>query len=335
MRSLTVFIPGLFGSGISFPDDFPNVPALNWFLKKGQYKSVKRSSFSYSLCELFDLIYDDCNDLPIASISRLIDSDLYPEGIWVRVDPVYVNTDGNRLKLSDSSQFTLTQHDALEFATRINKLLEIYNITIEVPCPSRWYVKLNEDIELRTTPIDSVVGNDILPFMPKGNNRINIDQLINDIQMTLHDLEINTKREQENKLPINSIWFWGYGKLPSSLERNWSTVFGDEILSEGLSAMSSTPFSKLPEKFEELDNKKSDFTDLIVISEFDRFRNFHNFDEWDEMLVRYEMNWFLPIFDALKRKDIDQIRIETDINSISLDKNSHYKFWRQKKNFIS
>ena len=81
MRRLTVFIPGLFGSGISYPDDFPNVPALNWFLSKGTYQSVKRNSFSYSLCQLFGLLQEDQYDLPIASISRLIDINQYPDGI--------------------------------------------------------------------------------------------------------------------------------------------------------------------------------------------------------------------------------------------------------------
>ena len=114
MRSLTIFIPGLFGSGIAFPDDLPNAPALNWFLKKGFTKLRKLNSFSYALCDLFGLKQNGLNDLPIASISRLIDSDQYPDGVWVRVDPVHVSTNGNRLKLLDSSQFNITQHDALE-----------------------------------------------------------------------------------------------------------------------------------------------------------------------------------------------------------------------------
>ena len=127
MRSLTIFIPGLFGSGIAFPDDLPNAPALNWFLKKGFTKLRKLNSFSYALCDLFGLKQNGLNDLPIASISRLIDSDQYPDGVWVRVDPVHVSTNGNRLKLSDSSQFNITQHDALEYAAVINGLLESYN----------------------------------------------------------------------------------------------------------------------------------------------------------------------------------------------------------------
>ena len=335
MRRLTVFIPGLFGSGISYPDDFPNAPALNWFLSKGSYQSVKRNSFSYSLCQLFGLLQEDQHDLPIASISRLIDSNQYPDGIWLRADPVHINADGNRLTLTDSTEFTLTQHDALEFAAEINNLLKPYNLELEVPCPTRWYLRFNEDFKLKTTPIDSVVGQDIFPYMPRADDRINLVQLINDIQMTLHNLPINVKREQEKKIPINSVWFWGYGELPNILERNWSFVFSDESLAEGLSMLSATPFSKLPKEFNDISNKKSDYINLIVINEFNKFRHYYEFDEWVEMLMCYEMNWFSPLHEALKTKDIDELKIETDINSITINQSSKYKFWKRKKIFIS
>ena len=335
MRSLTFFIPGLFGSGNAYPDDFPNAPALHWFVNKGRYQSVKRSSFSYSLCELFGLLKDDELDQPIASISRLIDGTQYPDGFWLRVDPVHVSADGNRLKLTNSSQFVLTQHDALEFASEINNLLKPYHLEIEVPCPTRWYLKLNEDLNLKTKPIDSVIGQDILPFMPVGNDKINLDQLINDIQMTLHDLPLNLNRQEEKKLPINSIWLWGYGELPDILNRNWSFVFSDEILAEGLSMLSATPFSKLPQGFNDISTKKSDYINLVVISDFDKFRYYYEFNEWVEMLMHYEINWFTPAFEALKRKDIDEIKIETDINSITINQNTKYNFWKIKKRFIS
>ncbi len=335
MRRLTFFIPGLFGSGNAYPEDFPNAPALHWFVHKGRYRSVKRNSFSNSLCELFGLSENDEYDQPIASISRLIDSNQHPGGIWLRVDPVHVRADGNHLKLVDSSQFTLTQHDALELGAEINNLLEPYSLELEIPCPTRWYLKFDNDYHLKTKPIDSVIGQNILPFMPVGDNTINFDQLMNDIQMTLYNLPINIKREEEKKLPINSVWLWGYGELPDILNRNWSTVFSNEILSEGLSILSATPFCNLPQGFNDIKDKKSEYINLVVVNDFDKFRYYYEFNEWVEMLMHYEINWFTPIFEALKTKEIDEINIETDINSICINQNTKYNFWKRKKRFIS
>jgi len=67
MRSLTLYIPGLFGPDIAIhPDDLPSLPSLNWMLSKGSYQTLKSSSASYGLCELFGLTAKEENDLPIA-----------------------------------------------------------------------------------------------------------------------------------------------------------------------------------------------------------------------------------------------------------------------------
>ena len=147
-------------------------------------------------------------------------------------------------------------------------------------------------------------------------------------------MPINIKREEEKKIPINSVWFWGYGKLPDILKRNWSFVFSDEILAEGLAMLSATPFSKLPKWCDDINNK-SDYLNLIVVSDFVKFRYCYEFDEWVEMLMCYEINWFTPLFEALKRKEIDEIKIETDINSLTINQNTKFNFFKRKKRFIS
>ena len=99
--------------------------------------------------------------------------------------------------------------------------------------------------------------------------------------------------------------------------------------------LSATPFSNLPKKFNDISNRKSDYINLVVINEFNKFRHYYEFDEWVEMLMCYEMNWFSPLYEALKIEDIDELKIETDINSITVNQSSKYKFWKRKKIFIS
>ena len=64
MRSLTVYISGLFGPDVAIhSDDFPNLPSLNWMLSKGNYQTLNSSSASYDLCELFGLTAKEENVL--------------------------------------------------------------------------------------------------------------------------------------------------------------------------------------------------------------------------------------------------------------------------------
>ncbi|GJM05670.1 MAG: hypothetical protein DHS20C09_16660 [marine bacterium B5-7] len=333
MRSLTVFIPGLFGPDIAIhPDDLPSLPSLNWMLSKGSHQTLKSSSASYSLCKLFGLTSTEENDLPIAAISRLTDDNQHPEGIWLRADPVHVRADRDGLILIDNNQFTISQHDALALAAEINIILKPYELELEVPAPYRWYLRMKDDLKIRTSPVDSIVGRDILPFMPSGDDRINLIQLMNDIQMTLHDSDVNKKREQEKMLPINSLWFWGCGELPKIIDRRWSFIVSDEMLARGLSMIAATPFADLPENYTEIKNTDASYNGLVVINSFQKFSHYHDLEGWLEALMHYEKNWFSPLMNALKLREVDQLHIKTDINTITLDKVSRYKFWKQQKN---
>ncbi len=332
MRSLTVFIPGLFGPDIAIhPDDLPSLPSLNWFLTKGEHKTIKALSPSYGLCELFGLSSKEDRDQPIAAISRLSDDNQHPQGFWLRADPVHVSADRDGLILIDNNQFNLSQHDALALAADINMLLEPYDLELEVPVPYRWYLRVHDDLKLRTTPVDSIVGQDILPYMPSGDDRINLIQLMNDIQMTLHDSEINKKREQEKALPINSVWFWGYGELPKIISRQWSFIISDEMLAKGLSMIAATPFKELPENYNDIEKTGTSYNGLIIITAFQKFSYYHDLEGWIEALLHYESNWFSPLLNALKRNEFDQLNIKTESRSINLDKGSRYKIWKKRK----
>ena len=333
MRSLTVYIPGLFGPDIAIhPDDFPSLPSLNWMLSKGNHHISRSTSASYDLCELFGLIAKEENDLPIAAISRLIDDNQPSEGVWLRADPVHVRADRDGLILIDNNQFTISQHDALALASDINIILRPYELELEVPGPYRWYLRIKEELKIRTTPVDSIIGRDILPFMPSGDDCSNLIRLMNDIQMTLHNSDVNKKREQEKMLPINSLWFWGCGALPKNIEHQWSFIASDEILAKGLAMISATPFNDLPDKYSEIRNMNISYNKLLVINAFKKFSYYHDLEGWFEALVTYEENWFSPLRDALMRREIDQLHIKTDVSVINLSKGSRYKVWKKQKN---
>ena len=336
MRSLTLYIPGLFGPDIALhPDDLPDLPSLNYFLSRGVCKQIEQVSASYTLCKLFGLSANKEGDYPIAAISRLTDDNQHPEGLWLRADPVHVSADRDGLILIDHNRFVLNQRDALALAADINLLFQPYGISIEVPVPTRWYLRVNENYEIKTVPVDSIVGKDILPFMPTGDDRINVIQLMNDIQMTLHNSDVNKRRETEKQLPINSVWFWGYGELPKIINRNWSFVTSDEILAKGLSMIAATPFQELPKNYHELKEKASSYNGLIVLNSFQMFSYYHDLEGWLEALLAIEENWFSPLLTALKSKQVDELIIRTEMNEIKLNTSSRYKFWMKKKTLNS
>ncbi len=68
--------------------------------------------------------------------------------------------------------------------------------------------------ELTFTPPHDISTYSIEGHLPQGEGANILHDLTNSAQMLLNDHPINNQRVAENKLPANSIWFWGHGRKP-------------------------------------------------------------------------------------------------------------------------
>ena len=68
-------------------------------------------------------------------------------------------------------------------------------------------------IEQRLSPPNELIGEGIRQFMPEGNRELVF--VMNQAQIILHNHAYNKKRAANSEDPVNSIWLWGNGELPS------------------------------------------------------------------------------------------------------------------------
>lgn len=73
---------------------------------------------------------------------------------------------------------------------------------------------------IRTTPLQRVVGANIHDFMPRGEEALFWKQLLNEVQMVLHTVEIDPEQQQITIPPrgmgVNGVWIW---RSPSIADR--------------------------------------------------------------------------------------------------------------------
>ncbi len=335
--SLTLFIPGLFGpsDGLSI-DNIPRPPALELLLARAKRQKTFPSTFYTQLCGLFGLEKRAVQDLPVAAISRLIDDDERPEGIWMRADPVNLSPGRNGLILMDSSVFSLTQHDAIVLGASLQQLFTERDWKFEIPMATRWYIKLKDNPNITTTDIDKVAGGDVQHFMPEGKEKTRWGQLMNEVQMLLHDSEVNRDREERGEITINSLWFWGIGQLPEILNRKWSMLMSNDPVAQGLAMLSSTPFSCLPKTTEEI-TKNADMSSdvLVVLTAALSHCHYWDYPAWQETVAAIEQDWFNPILNAIHEGKLNKIMIITESNKFIINKRSLLKFWRRKKSLMN
>jgi hypothetical protein len=70
-------------------------------------------------------------------------------------------------------------------------------------------------------------------FLPSGDDTAAHRNLLSEIEMALHEHEVNQAREANGQLPVNSLWLWGGGTAPEQNTRAQPPLFSDDALLTG------------------------------------------------------------------------------------------------------
>jgi hypothetical protein len=70
-------------------------------------------------------------------------------------------------------------------------------------------------------------------FLPGGDDTAMHRNLLSEIEMALHEHEVNLAREADGQLPVNSLWLWGGGTAPEQITRAQPPLYSDDALLTG------------------------------------------------------------------------------------------------------
>ena len=70
-------------------------------------------------------------------------------------------------------------------------------------------------------------------FLPSGDDSAEYRNLSSEIEMALHEHEVNLNRDARGHLPVNSLWLWGGGTAPEQKTGVQPPLFSDDALMRG------------------------------------------------------------------------------------------------------
>lgn len=242
---LHLLAPGLLGP---IPDSPPagQAPAtLERWLARGRRQAVPADAdallFALYGLPLPQRIIDNGADLPTAALCYLADTGERPEGIVFHADPVFLRPDQDRLLLFDAPAMDLSTGDAAAMVASLNDYLLSDGWQFSAPTPGRWYLHLRDQPALQTRSLGHVLGRNIDLFLPQGADARRFRQLLNEIQMLLHDHAVNQRREAVGQLPVSGLWLHGGGALPAPPARQFVLHGEPSPLLSGLQKLASGP----------------------------------------------------------------------------------------------
>ncbi len=282
-------------------------------LPKSLSAILKKSKFEPKAVTLSRLLFNHFNkrpllnnDLPVVNLSGVKD-------LAIRADPCYLHADRDKLLLF-SQGLTLSDDEAAELIDEVQPLLEDIGTGLILQTNTNWLLNLHHPADVEFAAIDEVEGKSVDSYLPMGNKRREWLRLWNEIQMQLYNANINQRRMEQNKLPINSLWFWGAGEFePNSAA--WTSVRGESVLFEQLIMVSNTLKVNT-------DSPYSAGRHLWLVDSIDTE------SDWQNQLDQYEETIFKPLLKQLSRTRITQLTIEIPLlGRYHLNSLDYWKFW--------
>jgi hypothetical protein len=317
-RELTLFVPGLLGPRMAPPEAVTEglaVPALEMVLSYGE--PVGRvwvgNSLEGWLCQLLDLDRPQGEDWPVAALTYAMDVEVSADHWYLRADPVCLRADLTKPVLLDASALSLSLADAESLASEINVHYRAEAWRLEVPHPARWYVRLPRTPRLLTHAISAATGGaELSALLPEGDEAIRWRRRLNEIQMLLHGSPVNDAREARGELPVNSVWFWGGGRLPPAPRVAWQQLWSRDSLSEALAYHVGVAYSVRPETAAQWLDQAGSGQHLMVLEEGDALCRRFDVEGWRAYLDGFHRDWCLPLVEALRQRRLHRLTLLTE-----------------------
>lgn len=232
------------------------------------------------------------------------------DAIWTRADPVHMQVMRDRVVLAPAAAFQLARGDADALCQAVNAHFA-GAIELRAVDPLRWCARLESELEVGDeSPLD-MAGRE-------ATQRPG-DVLLTEIQMLLHGHPVNEAREARGEPAVNSLWFWGAGRLPGKSQSRWRSLTSDDPIALGLARNSDVTAHPLaPSASVWLSHMPEDGCHLVIL------------DPAGESL---EDDWFAPLAAALRSGRIGMLSLHVPGAGLAFEtvRGDLRRFWRRPK----
>lgn len=148
-------------------------------------------------------------------------------------------------------------------------------------------------------------------------------RLLTELQMLLHDLPANQRREAQGLAPVNLLWCYGAGPPGAAASpRGIDRVGADELVVRGLARMAGLPVASLADAG----------IGAGVMLATDAAQNWALAGDWggyEAVVAALESSVFAPLEQALQQGGIDQLELYTGTACWQIGRRA--RWWRRRK----
>ena len=283
------------------------------------------------LASIFQL--DFKNDFPSAAFT-LLANDLYdPEKFYMHADPVHLQADIDSVLLTPGADLNISDAEADTFCQVLNQHFAEDGLTFHVMKNKQWFVSSNKEIKLKTTPLVYATARNINFLLPSGNDAVRWKQLLTEAQMLLHAHELNAVRDAAGRMSINSLWFYGSGKLMPLENTGVNNLCGDDDVLKGFSRQMKCDYLQRPDSVNDyldyLLSCEPGTKNVLHLSELEHLVNYTDVQPWLKQLEKMLDGWLYPLLGFSNKNNIKLTLYPCNEKKYQFSKYDVLKFWRK------
>jgi hypothetical protein len=301
-----------------------DAPTLQRLLARARPGRFAGHSGTDLVLRLFDYAADDSLSAPVAALSCLGDGGL-PDGAWMlRLDPVHLLADRDRLRLFGAAILDVQIDEAVALCGELNEHFAELGWMVEPLHAQRWYLRLETDPGLFVPPLWQVTDGDLRGAMPAGEHGGDWRARLNEIQMLFHASVVNRRRELAGQLPINGVWIWGGGRLGAVQNSRWTFCVGSDPVLSGLASAYELPHMESEQGFAVLPQQTG--ATIVLLPPLET----SDPGRWREAVEATEVSWLRPAVRALRAGSLQELALFTGDGCVyRIDRQALRRFWRR------
>lgn len=222
-------MPGGSCIGILAPGVVRESPLPRRWRKRGVFRELPELGEAELLARAFGV---EDSDLALAPLHYLGMTGSDPGGYCLFAYPVHLHARREQLILMSGEDFEVSEDEASDLIALIQEYYPQWRL--ERTSDAMWFIITGETPDIETTALSTVLGQNINDHLPRGADAMAWLSTLNELQMILFESKTNRERDAAGRPPVNSLWFWGGGRLPEIRVEGWRRVATNDPVALGI-----------------------------------------------------------------------------------------------------
>jgi hypothetical protein len=142
-------------------------------------------------------------------------------------DPVYLEAMLDHVRLHALDEHALVREEREQLFNYLQAQLGDAGCRFEL-IGELGYVRGERAFATAICPAHALDSSEPDAFLPLAAASQQHDRLVGELQLLLHQAPMNRQREEQGRLPVNSIWLWGGGRAPLPATIALPRLFADD-----------------------------------------------------------------------------------------------------------